>query len=59
MEKLPLIDTKTVTSSGEVVQVVANVQIQKRDSVCSNTADDNSAECYVGHVTHLRSKAVS
>ena len=59
MEKLPLIDTQAVTSSGEAVPVVANVQIQKQDSVCSNTADENSAECYVGNVTHLRSRAVS
>ena len=39
----------------EAVRVVANVQIQNRDSICSNTTDEPSAEFYVGQVTHLRS----
>ena len=58
MEKLPLNGKPQGASSSNAVQVVANVQIQKQDSVCSNPDEYNSAECYVGHVTHLRSKMV-
>ena len=59
LEKLPLVGKDQRTSGGEAVQVVANVQITKRDSVCLNTDHDNLAERYVGHVTHYRSKNVS
>ena len=82
LENIPLIERGAVASSEEVVQVVANVQIQKRDSVGSNFEDGSNmsnlkegqlgdskrditsptrtkTECYVGHVTHLTSKAVS
>lgn len=54
MEKLPLMDKHRGSADDEAVRVVANVQIQNRDSVCSNTTDE-PAECYVGQVTHLRS----
>ena len=82
LENIPLIERGVVASSEEVVQVVANVQIQQRDSVGSTFEDGSNmsnlkegklgdskrdvtsptrtkTECYVGHVTHLTSKAVS
>ena len=55
MEKLPLMDKHQGIENEEAVRVVANVQIQNRDSICSNTTDEPPAECYVGQVTHLRS----
>ena len=55
MEKLPLMDKHQGLENEEAVRVIANVQIQNRDSICSNTTDEPSAECYVGQVTHLRS----
>ena len=77
MENVPLIEAEPVTSSGDVVKV----EIQKRDSISSNTLEESPSgdtvgdslakpaelnvsisstktECYVGHVTHYRPKAV-
>ena len=60
MEKFAAINKHKGTTEREGVQVVANIQIQEGDSVdSSNMVDESSAECYVGHVTHLRSKMVS
>ena len=60
MEKFAAINKHKGTTEREGVQVVANIQIQDGDSVdSSNIVDEGSAECYVGHVTHLRSKMVS
>ena len=60
MEKFAAMNKHTGTTEREGVQVVANIQIQEGDSVdSSNMVDESSAECYVGHVTHLRSKMVS
>ena len=60
MEKFAAMNKHKGTTEREGVQVVANIQIQEGDSVdSSNMVDESSAECYVGHVTHLRSKMVS
>ena len=60
MEKFAAMNKHKGTTEREGVQVVANIQIQDGDSVdSSNIVDEGSAECYVGHVTHLRSKMVS
>ena len=60
MEKFAAMNKHKGTTEREGVQVVANIQIQEGDSVdSSNMVDESSAECYVGHVTHLRSKIVS
>ena len=59
MEKFAAMNKHKGTTEREGVQVVANIQIQEGDSVdSSNMVDESSAECYVGHVTHLRSKMV-
>ena len=60
MEKFAAMNKHKGTTEREGVQVVANIQIQEGDSVDnSNMVDESSAECYVGHVTHLRSKMVT
>ena len=58
MEKLPLMDKQQGSANEEAVRVVANIQIQNRDSICSNIIDEPVEE-YVGQVTHLRSIKVS
>ena len=55
MEKLPLMDKQQGSSNDEAVRVVANIQIQNRDSICSNITDESTSEVYAGQVTHLRS----
>ena len=60
MEKFAAMNKHKGTTEREGVQVVANIQIQEGDSVdSSNMVDESSAEFYVGHVTHLRSKMVT
>ena len=59
LEKLPLIGNEKGASSSNVVQVVANVQIQESDTVCVDTVDEKPHEYYVGNVTHYTSKNVS
>ena len=60
MEEFAAMNKYKGTTEREGVQVVANIQIQEGDSVdSSNMVDESSAECYVGHVTHLRSKMVT